>query len=152
MAHNIVINWRNRTTTTTQDWQLSSGGTVFDLAPKNRRTSNLALSNNTSLGISISTQNEPHRFAALTLTYTYATNTWTFASHTPTLFVLRQNGNTLDLWCSLDNTFLSNLFDIQNISVSEAIFDPKEPDEPYISISGAVFDPREPDATYDVTR
>ena len=53
-------------------------------------------------------------------------------SHTPNVFSLEQHGNTLDFWCSLDSTFLTGLFDKQDISVSEAIFDPKEPNEPYI--------------------
>jgi hypothetical protein len=141
MTQVVIVNFRNRTDTVTQDWQLSFGGVYFDLLPRYKKPIKFTLTNNTSIGISISTHGSSPRFAAATLTYTFATNMWTFASHTPTIFALQQTGNTVDFWCSLDNTFMSNMHDKLEISISEATFDPKEPDEPKIQVSDATHCP-----------
>lgn len=82
-----------------QDWNI--GGIIrqdFTLQPNYEAGGQLTITNNGTILIAVDSES---RFAAASLVYTAATNTWTLDSQTPNEFQLQVAGVTVTVRCLL---------------------------------------------------
>lgn len=95
---NFTIRWANRSNST-QDWMISNGDN-FTLLPNYVRSAQVTINNNYTYQISVTTN---HGFAAASLSYTAATQTWQLNSSTPNEWQLGTGNNTVTVRCLLED-------------------------------------------------
>ncbi|HYW08168.1 MAG TPA: hypothetical protein VE913_14490 [Longimicrobium sp.] len=97
----FTIRWANRGTSP-QDWNVQNRD-PFHLDPDYVLTEPVNLNANRTYNIAVDTVGPHPQFAAATLTYTAAANTWAIASNTPAEWQLATGNGFVTLRCLLSD-------------------------------------------------
>jgi hypothetical protein len=93
-----TLYWTNRSQSD-QDWQINNGDT-FELQPNFTRRVQIVINNTYTFQIAVTTDGG---FAACTLTWTQATQTWSLNSMTPAEWQLAAGGANVTVRCLLED-------------------------------------------------